>query len=40
MHRIDAALAHLAKDLLGPVGVLQGVDAVGHAATPACPAAV
>ena len=27
MHRIDIAQAHLAKDLLGPVGILQRVDA-------------
>ena len=29
MHRIDTALAHLAKDGLRPIGVLQAVDAMG-----------
>ena len=34
MNRVDAALAHLAEDLLGPVGVLQAVDAVGPCTGP------
>ena len=34
MHRIDTARAHLAENLLRPVGILQRVDAWGHAGAP------
>ena len=33
MHSIDAAFAHLAEDLFGPVTILQVIDAV-HAVPP------
>ena len=35
MHRIEAAIAHLAEYLLRPIGVLQTVDAKAHFGVPA-----
>ncbi len=35
VNRIDAALAHLAKDLFRPVGILQPVDQWRHSGDPA-----
>ena len=40
MHRVHAALAHLAKDLFGPIGILQAVYTAGHAIYSGVPAAM